>query len=666
MMPEQLPLGDAAPAPSDDAERVQALLRRSLQSFKPPPRLTMSEWADRKFYLSPESAAEPGRWHTLPYQREVLDAFTDPLVEEVVWMKSARVGYTKCVDIVIGYHIEHDPCPIMIVQPTLDDAEGYSKEEIAPMLRDCPSLTSLVSDVKARDSDNTILRKIFPGGSLTIVGANSPRGFRRVSRRIVLFDETDGYPRSAGTEGDPLRLGKKRTEYYWNRKLGYGSTPTTAGVSRIEVLFEAGDQRYYYVPCPHCGRMDRFVFREDAVDKQGEPVGHFMVWPKDKPEEAHFVCRDCGAQIDEQQKRDMIAAGEWRASAPFNGRASFHIWAAYSYSPNATWAHIAKEFIEANKNGIEELKTFVNTTLGETWKEKGDAPDWERLYYLRESYEMGQCPLGVLFLTAGVDVQKDRLIYEVVGWGRGKASWSIDIGVFPGDPSDATSNGPWGPLDALLSRVYKHESGAHLPIAMMAIDSGYNTQAVYNWVRNHAASKVMATKGTDRAKTIVSSPTPVDVNYNGVKISNGCKVWPLGVSVIKGELYGWLKLKRPTPEAKAKGEHEPPGACHFPAYNEDFFKQITAEKLISVTKRGGYTNYEWALQPGRENHHLDTRVYARAAAAISGLDRFTETDWLSLENATGQLAPPPDGTPPAGPAAPPRPRFGKSNYLGGR
>ncbi len=664
MMPE-LPLEPAIsiPAVPSSAERVVDMFRRALRAFKPPPKLTGSEWADREFYLSAESAAEPGRWRTLPYQREPLDCMTDSVTEEVVWIKSARVGYTQCAKAATGYFIKHDPCPIMVVLPTLDDAEGFSKDDVAPMMRDCPSLGALVSDVKSRDSNNSILRKTFPGGSLTLVGANSPRGFRRVSRRVVFCDEVDGYPRSAGTEGDPIKLAKKRTEFYWNRKLWYGSTPTTAGVSRIEQLFEGSDQRYYVVPCPHCDHKDRFVFREDAVDDEGKPVGHFMKWPKGRPDDAHFVCRNCGGFIEEQYKREMIAAGEWRATAPFTGRAGFHIWAAYSYSPNATWAHIASEFLDAERNGPEELKTFVNTTLGETWKEKGDAPDWERLYYLRETYDMGKCPLGVLFLTAGVDVQKDRLIYEVVGWGRGKASWSIDIGVIPGDPSDATSNGPWGPLDALLSRVYKHESGAQLPIGMMAIDSGYSTQAVYNWVRKHPASRVMATKGTDRSKTIVSPPTPVDVDYNGVKVANGCKVWPLGVSVIKGELYGWLKLRRPTPEARAKGEQEPPGVCHFPAYSEDFFKQLTAEKLVSVKKRGGFIVFEWALQPGRENHHLDTRVYARAAAAVAGLDRFQDSDWASLEKATGQHTPP-SGAPP--PSATPRGgRFSRSKYLGG-
>lgn len=662
MMP-QLPLEPAIPDVPSAADRVVGMFRRALHGLRPPPKLTGSEWADREFYLSAESAAEPGRWRTLPYQREPLNCMTDSVTEEVVWIKSARVGYTQCAKAGTGYFIKHDPCPIMIVLPTLDDAEGFSKDDIAPMMRDCPSLGSLVSDVKSRHSDNTILRKTFPGGSLTLVGANSPRGFRRVSRRVVFCDEVDGYPRSAGTEGDPIKLAKKRTEFYWNRKLWYGSTPTTSGASRIEQLFEGSDQRYYLVPCPHCGHMDRFVFREDAVDKSGNPVGHYMKWPKDRPEDAYFVCRNCGAFIEEKHKREMIAAGEWRATAPFTGRAGFHIWAAYSYSPNATWAHIAGEFIDAERNGPEELKTFVNTTLGETWKEKGDAPDWERLYYLRESYDMGKCPRGVLFITAGIDVQKDRLVYEVVGWGRGKASWSIDTGVIPGDPSDDTATGPWGGLNTLLARVYPHETGAQLPIAMLAIDSGYSTQAVYNWVRQHPGSRVMATKGTDRAKTIVSSPSPVDVNYNGVKIANGCKVWPLGVNVIKSELYGWLRLKRPTMEARAAGAAEPPGVCHFPQYAEDFFKQLTAENTAPVRKRG-FTTYEWRLQPGRENHQLDTRVYARAAAAIAGLDRFTETDWIALERATAHApAPGPDGT--GGAQGGRSGRFVKSNYLGG-
>ena len=224
-------------------------------SFKPPKKLSLSDWADEYAYLSAESSAEGGRWKTLPYQKGMMDAITNPDVEQVTIMKSARVGYSKILNHVIAYHIHQDPCPIMVVQPTIEDATGYSKEEIAPMLRDSKCLHGLVSDAKAKDGQNTLLQKQLPGGTLSLVGANSPRGFRWVSRRIVLFDEIDGYPASAGTEGDQIKLGIRRTEYYWNRKIVSGSTPTVKDFSRIEKMFLQTNQQRFYVPCPHCGHM---------------------------------------------------------------------------------------------------------------------------------------------------------------------------------------------------------------------------------------------------------------------------------------------------------------------------------------------------------------------------------------------------------------------------
>ncbi len=405
-----------------------AMKRQIAARWQPPPRLSLSEWADRYFYLSAESAAEPGRWRTLPYQRGILDAITDPVVERVTLMKSARVGYTKCINAAIGYYMHQDPCPIMVVQPTVEDAQGYSKEEIAPMLRDVEVLAAIVREPTAKISESTILAKSFPGGTLTMVGANSGRGFRRVSRRIVIFDEVDGYPPSAGAEGDQIKLGIRRTEYYWNRKIIAGSTPLVAGASRIEEMFEAGDRRRYQVPCPSCGHRDILVFHEG--DR-----GHFMAWPDGKPEQAHFVCRKNGCVIEDHQKRAMLEGGTWVAEGDFRGHASFHIWAAYSLSPNAGWGQLAEEFIDAKRQGPEKLKTFVNTALGETWHERGEAPDWERLFLRREPYRIGSVPLGVRFLTAGVDVQKDRFVYEVVGWSETKESWSIDAGVLMGDTS---------------------------------------------------------------------------------------------------------------------------------------------------------------------------------------------------------------------------------------
>ncbi len=584
---------------SDWIDSTRAILR-------PPPRLSLSEWADKYFYLSAESAAEPGRWRTLPYQKGIMDAITDPRVEQVSLMKSARVGATKMMNAAIGYYMHQDPCPIMVVQPTVEDAQGYSKEEIAPMLRDCKVLTEIVDEQKSKTSSSTILSKSFPGGSLTMVGANSGRGFRRVSRRVVIFDEVDGYPASAGNDGDQIKLGKRRAEYYWNRKIIAASTPLVAGVSRIEDMFESGDQRRYHVPCPHCGYQDILVFRQSEDGR-----GHYMQWPEDDPEAAYFVCSENGCVIGHDEKFSMLDAGEWIADAPVVGsgiHASFHIWAAYSMSPNASWGHLASEFVDASKGGPEKLKTFVNTALGETWKEKGEAPAWERLYYRREPYLIGSVPSGVELLTCGVDVQKDRFVYEVVGWALNKENWSVDFGELYGDTSDKAT---WRQLDELLERMYDG-----LKIEVLAIDSGYNTQQVYDWARRYPMSRVIAVKGSATAKSLVGVPSAVDITQRGKRMQRGYKVWPVGVAIAKSELYGWLRLER------GEGEEEfPPGYCHFPEYAEGYFLQLTAEHLVTVRKRGGYSSLEWQMIPGRENHGLDCRVYARAAASVRGIDR---------------------------------------------
>lgn len=625
-------------------------------ALRPPPKQTLSEWADKNFVLSAESAAEPGRWRTLAYQRGILNAISDPSVTRVSVMKSARIGYTKCVNAAIGFFIDGDPCPILVVQPTVEDAEGYSKEEIAPMLRDCEVLAGKVKEATAKSSAQTILHKTFPGGVLSMVGANSGRGFRRVSRRVVIFDEVDGYPPSAGTEGDPVKLGERRAEYYWNRKIIAGSTPLVAGSSRIEELFEAGDRRRYYVPCPHCKHMDflRFNLRRDDEERE---AGHVMRWPKDDPSAAHFVCPKCGCVIEETSKRSMIEAGEWRAEGEFAGHASFHIWAAYSLSPNATWAQIAEEFIEAKKRP-ETLKTFVNTTLGETWKDRGEAPDWELLKMRRESYAIGKVPTGVLALTCGVDVQKDRFMYEVVGWGATKESWSIEAGALYGDTSHPDT---WKQLDELLERSYPAiASSLEFPIARLAIDCGYNTQIVYNWARRKPLTRVIACMGVSSARMIIGAPTAVDVSVNGKKLRRGYKMWPIGVDIAKGELYGWLGLRR-----DAAGE-APAGYCHFPEYGDEFFQQITAEHLVTIVNRkGGRAKMIWQVQPNRENHYLDCRIYARAAASLLGLDRMKsgEPTATHAKPIAAPSSPPAPNEPPtsADPPAPPRAGFWKQS-----
>lgn len=616
------------PQPPSD---VDAIIARARKAWLPPKRLSLSQWGEDHFVLSSETAAEPGRFRALPYQRGILDAITDPSVMRVTWQKSARVGYTICLSVAIGYFIEHEPTSMLVVQPTVNDAKGFSKETIAPMLRDVPVLARVVfADLEEtgkgpKDASQTLTHKTFPGGVLSLAGANSGTGFRRISRRVVLFDEVDAYPASAGTEGDPIKLGEKRSEYFWDRKIIAGSTPLVHGTSRIEEMFAEGDRRRYYVPCPHCGHMDYLRFNAQRDDEELD-AGHVMKWERDKPETACFMCRVCGCAIEESSKLAMLEAGEWRAAPgrTFNGHASFHIWAAYSLSPNATWAQIVERFLEAKRGGPEKLQTFVNTDLAETWKDRGEAPDWEVLQQRAEGYPIGTVPAGVIVVTCGVDVQKDRLMWEAVGWGANKESWSVDAGALYGDTSDTSSpTSVWLQLGQLLGRTFPGPGGMQHPIAMMAVDSGFNTQVVYGWCRQHPMSRVIACKGQSGSqgmRMLVGAPSPVDVKSNGLVHRRGYKVWPVGADIAKSEFYGNLALKR------RHGERAPDGYCHFPAHGPEYFQQITAEHLMTTTDpRTRRKRMAWAVQPNRENHYLDCRILARVAVAVLGLDQLAES-----------------------------------------
>jgi phage terminase large subunit GpA-like protein len=608
---------------------ADVLLRRVCGAWMPPPRLRLSEWADRHAVLSAESSAEVGRWRTIPYQRGIMDAITDRHVEKVTVMKSARVGWTKIINHALGYHMHHDPCPIMVVHPTIGDAEGYSKDEVAPMLRDTPCLEGLVAETGRRDSGNTILHKTFPGGQLRMVGADSPRGFRRVSIRFIAFDEVDGYAPTAGEEGDQIKLGVKRTEYFWNRKILAGSTPTLDATSRIQRLFEKGDQRRYFVPCPECRTFQVLKWEN-------------LRWEKGRPETVLYHCIGCGTGIEYRWQRWMIEEADrqaldgnpdagWVATNPNAepGHASFHIWAGYSWSPNATWEKLAREWIDSHKN-VEERKTFINTVLGDTYKGEGDAPDWKKLYDRRETYRMGRVPRGGLVLFAGVDVQADRIEVEVVAFGRRMQSWSVDYRVIKGDTADHEGpNSPFRQLDDLLNEWFEHELGGRLQVRILAIDTGFRTHTVYQWVRGKAANRVVAVDGRGESyRLMVGQPKAVEINPTGKKKIGSVKLWPIGTSLVKTEIYGWLKQEKPTRES---GLDLPHGYCHFPEYPEEYFRGLTAEEVVPRLVKG-FRRYQWEKVYDR-NEPLDCRVYARAASALLGIDRWQDRKWDELQQA---------------------------------
>jgi phage terminase large subunit GpA-like protein len=557
--------------------------------------MTLSQWADEYFYLSAESAANPGKWHTLPYQRDILDSITDPAVEEVWVQKSARVGFTKLLDIAIGYHIHQDPCPIMMVQPTIEDAQGTSKEEVEPMLRDVPVLAAIAPKARAKTKDETILHKLFKGpmgrASLSLVGANSPRGFRRVSRRVVLFDEVDGYPPSAGAEGDQIALGKRRAEYYTNRKIVGGSTPTLEGFCRIVEEVKDTDQRRRFLPCPHCGHMQYLQWGEKDT-----PYG--IKWEPGKPETAAYLCEACACLIEHKWLRWMDERGEWRPTATGNPKKrGFIFWAAYSYSPNATWPQLVEEFL-ASKDNPEKFQTWVNTIKGEPYSIQGEQADYKILgQRLVSGWVCGEVPAGVALLVATVDVQENRLEAQIVGFGAGERTWLIDHEVVQGSPEDFST---WDDLEAWrLKPRLRVGSGEVVPIEIMLVDSNYATDHVVNYVRPRQRLKVFACRGEEK------------LSKRGM-VSKG--------ATRKERL---LQYQVATWDAKRLLQHrltlvgDRPGRIYLPEWiSDDYLEQITAEKLVKHRNRKtGRETLSWIKTRDR-NEALDLWVYAIAGLRI--------------------------------------------------
>ncbi len=579
----------------------------------PPEDIGLADWMERHIVLPRLVSERPGPVRLDPDQRGIADAITDPAVESIAIMKSARRGMTMLLVGVIGYRASREGGNIGIVQPNATDAVEFGKDQFVPMVQESPIMRDMFPVTKAKDSSQTLIRKAYKGGVLYFLGAHSGAAFRRKLIPWMLLDEVDGYPASAGDDGDQVRLAEKRGQTSWERKIVCVSTPLIKGKSKIETLFLRGDQRRFYVPCPQCGHMDHLVFDERPSG------GHFLQYDEENPLDACFVCFASGCIIDEKDKQVMLMAGEWRptADAP-PGRVSFHVWAAYGQDPKATWGMIAQEYEDAKAEGESALRVHYNQTRGETFEETGEVPDWELLYARRERYPIGSVPDGVKFITCGVDVApiKGRFDYEVVGWDLQKRSWSIEAGEIYGDMAQEST---WHELDALLARDFVCADGSTMNVMRMAIDSGADTQRVYNWARQYNISRVITVKGKDGARAVLSAGRPVDVTVSGKIHKGGHRNFIAGIDAIKQELYGWLKMRRPDEE-----NPYPPGWCHFPEYDEEFFKQLTAEIQVIEMNRKGVPVVVWKRI--RENHKLDCRVYGRAAAAGLGLDRVSQSE----------------------------------------
>jgi len=594
-------------------------------NLKPPPKLNLVEWADEYRYL-PDNSAESGKWRTSRVEaaRQPMLSITTPEVQEVTVMCCIQLMKTELMLNAALYYMHQEPSPIMYVAPKKETAEAWSKERFMKSVL-ATEVTKAIFSSNRRGEGNTILQKQFPGGQISIVSARNPTDLAMRACRIMLFDECDKYPLNVGAgeggsggEGDPIQVAWGRATTFGKRaKKITACSPTTEGRSRIHQEYLKSDQRVFMQPCRHCGHseeLDWFKHINIPEDKHGIP----------QPDKAHVVCRECGTEWSESDRFWSIKNHEWVAKKPEITHHHGYKVSALA-SPFISIVALAREWVNA-EGSPESEKAFINTRLSDVYREKGDAPDWQRLYERRESWELMTVPKGGLMITCGIDVQKDYLIYEVVAYGRKKISWSIDIGVIEGHISeDAVKE----ELSKFLETRYKNAYGIEMPMELILIDSSNDTTEVYSTVAQIGTRRLRAIKGQP-ITTMVGTPKPVQINIDGVRKDGGIKMWPIGVSVLKEQLYKWLMLPRPTDEALSEGAEWPTGYCHFPEWGEDYFKQLTAEILLERSDSRGFLVRVWE-RIRDHNHYLDCRNYARAAAAMLGIDRMTESDWQERE-----------------------------------
>jgi phage terminase large subunit GpA-like protein len=529
----------------------------------------------------------------------MMDVVNDPAIETVVYMIAAQCGKTACEFNIFGYFAHQDPSPILFVMPSEQTAEALSKERIATMIRDTPALTPLFGSPKSKDSGNTLLNKKFPGGFLALAGANAPSGLASRPARILIMDEIDRYPATAGTEGDPVSLAEARTTNFWNRKRIYSSTPLDKNLSRIEKLEENSDRRRYFVPCPHCGEFQQLEW--ERLKWPGPRTGA----ARHEPQNCYYVCVS-GCEILEHEKPDMLRLGHWRKTNPGGGdgkTAGFQLSALYS--PWKTWPEIISQWLKAFKYP-QQCKTFVNTVLGRTYESTGQTVDHHQLSRNRILYD-AEVPTGAMVLTAGLDVQADRVEMEVVGWGADEQSWSICYKIFRGNP--AMPGGVWDEVKSELIRTFAHASGVTLRIASAYIDSGYHTRQVYKFVRPLQIRRIFASKGLSGSGVPVNRARAQSRSHAG-----RVQLRIVGIDAAKESLYERLNMKEIGP-----------GFCHFPTaytdadgntierreYDAEYFEQLTAEKLVS--RMEGMTPVRKWEKKRERNEALDCRVLAIAA-----------------------------------------------------
>lgn len=587
---------------------LKLLALRILSLCAPPPRYDISEWAEAYREIPRGTSPEPGRWHNsrMPYLTEIMQSFTDPNVSETVMMLAKQTGKTECLLNAICYVVHCDPANILIKYSTLDQSKKFSKQKLAPVFRETAVLRRLIKSPRSRDSGNTVLNKQFPGGSMTLIGANSATGTRALSCKWIIQDEIDSD--KDNTEGDPVSQADGRAENFPDAVFIKASTPTLKGSSRIEKLYNESDQRSWHVPCPRCNHWQILKWsnvRWTWTDAEGKA--------ESRPEDAVYVCDGCKAELSDFERVRMVLNGKWVAKFPHRRRRGYHLSGLYRIMGKKTKAYrtFLHEFVEKfliAKGDIKELQFWTNTFLTETWEEHLSKVDTHPIYLRREKYGPA-LPKGVLLLTCSVDTQGDRLEYLVKGWGLFEESWGIEHGRVLGNPF---SPEVWQRLEKeVLEREWDHPLAGKLKIVVTVVDSGGQAEKegfadpVYRFVRprqpNEFGPGVYAIKGSSKT--------------DGPPVSNrrprrGICLKVLNVSIHKDTVHARLKLEQPGPRF-----------MHYPigfGFDEEFFAQLAAEAKKMV-KRRGYMTAEWHKVRDR-NEGLDLECYSHGALEILNPD----------------------------------------------
>jgi phage terminase large subunit GpA-like protein len=561
--------------------------------------LTVSQWADDHRILSGKQASERGRWRTSrnPILREIMDCCSaNSRVRDIAIMKSSQVGVTEAMVNVLGYTMDHAPCPAMALLPTLETRDSWKVQKLNPLLQETDVVRAVLGGVRARDAANRQDLIDFPGGVLFLAGGNSPNSYAQKSVRLLMLDDLDRFPEEVGEEGDIITLAEGRTKAFPRATRIYISTPTVKG-GLIHRQYEKSDQRRYCVPCPHCGERQ-------PLEWGGPDAPHGIKWtvlPTGEVTSVRYVCRECGAEIQEHQKPAMLAGGVWIARHPERAMRGYHISALYApIGLGPSWADLVRGWLGAQSN-TATLRAWINTNLGEPWEERGEEIDPLAIMNRLEGYTTEASAAGRV-RSVGIDVQKDRIEMSVYDYGIGEESWAIDHIIVSGDTAGAE---PWSELAAELDALAP-DCGA--------IDSGYNTDQVTDFARRRPWLFVV--KGIEgRGKTLVEADDDRKRRLRKRR-KKGFSPFLVSDEAAKALITQRLKL-----EAAAPGQPRA-GYIHFPAnesaFDDEFFAQLTSNRLVEKTYRGRLIR-EW-MQTRVRNEAYDCKKYALAGFRLAKID----------------------------------------------